>query len=77
LRQGDLVTGWRMMTLTHPSAFSPTCGSGSRPRPASAPRVIWEHADNGEDEAEIAQAFDLSLSDVRWALSFEAARRAA
>jgi uncharacterized protein (DUF433 family) len=39
--------------------------------------IIWEHADAGENEDEIAEAFDLSLSDVRWALSYETARRAA
>jgi hypothetical protein len=35
--------------------------------------VVREHADSGEDE----DAFDLSLSNVRWALSYETARRAA
>jgi uncharacterized protein (DUF433 family) len=39
--------------------------------------VLWEHASAGEDEAEIAASFDLSLTDVRWALSYETARRAA
>ncbi len=39
--------------------------------------AIWEHASTGEDEDEIATVFDLSLADVRWALSYEAARRAA
>jgi uncharacterized protein (DUF433 family) len=39
--------------------------------------VIWEHTAAGEDEEEIAEAFNLSLSDVRWALSYETARRAA
>lgn len=39
--------------------------------------AIWEHADGGEGEDEIATAFDLSLSDVRWALSYEASLRSA
>jgi uncharacterized protein (DUF433 family) len=33
--------------------------------------VIWEHADGGEDVIEIAEAFDLSPGDVRWALAYE------
>jgi len=39
--------------------------------------VIWEHSSVGEDEDEIAASFGLSLTDVRWALSYETARRAA
>ncbi len=39
--------------------------------------AIWEHSSAGEDEDEIAASFDLSLADVRWALSHETARRAA
>ena len=39
--------------------------------------VVWEHSSVGEDEDEIATTFSLSLTDVRWALSYEAARRAA
>jgi uncharacterized protein (DUF433 family)/transposase len=39
--------------------------------------AIWEHSSAGEDEDEIAASFDLSLADVRWALSYETARRAA
>jgi hypothetical protein len=33
--------------------------------------------DGGEGEDEIATAFDLSLSDVRWALSYESSLRSA
>lgn len=41
--------------------------------------VLWEHADGGEDEDEdeIAETFALSLADVRWALAYETANRAA
>lgn len=38
--------------------------------------VIWEHADGGEGEHEIADAFDLRLADVRWALAYELPLRA-
>lgn len=39
--------------------------------------VLWEHADSGEDTHELADAFDLTVSDVQWALAYENAQRAA
>ncbi len=39
--------------------------------------VIWEHADSGEGEQEIAEGFGLSVADVRWALSYETPLRSA
>jgi uncharacterized protein (DUF433 family) len=39
--------------------------------------VIWEHVEGGEDEHEVAAAFDLTLQDVRWALAYETSVRSA
>lgn len=39
--------------------------------------VLWEHADSGEDTHELAEAFNLTVSDVQWALAYENAQRAA
>jgi uncharacterized protein (DUF433 family) len=39
--------------------------------------VLWEHAEEGEDVGETAQAFDLTPDDVRWALAYETSARAA
>jgi uncharacterized protein (DUF433 family) len=39
--------------------------------------VLWEHADEGEAVEEIAEAFELTVADVRWAISYESARLAA
>ncbi len=39
--------------------------------------VLLEHHGAGEDEAEIADAFDLSVDDVGWALAYERSTRAA
>jgi uncharacterized protein (DUF433 family) len=39
--------------------------------------VIWEHRDDGEDERETANAFGLTVRDVRWALAYENSKRAA
>lgn len=38
--------------------------------------ALWEHEDTGEPVEAIAQAFDLALRDVRWALAYENALRA-
>lgn len=38
--------------------------------------VIWEHVEGGESYEEVAEAFDLTVSDARYAVSFENARRA-
>jgi uncharacterized protein (DUF433 family) len=40
--------------------------------------VLWEHVeDAGEDLDEVADAFDLDVDDVRWALAYETSARAA
>ncbi|GIF25028.1 uncharacterized protein (DUF433 family) [Actinoplanes tereljensis] len=39
--------------------------------------VIWEHDDAGEDVESIADDYRLEVADVRWALSYENAQRAA
>jgi uncharacterized protein (DUF433 family) len=39
--------------------------------------AVWEHAETGEDDEEIAEMFDLTLEDVRWALAYETSSRAA
>lgn len=39
--------------------------------------VLWEHKDAGEDDDEIADDFGLSAADLKWALSYENAIRAA
>lgn len=39
--------------------------------------TIWEHADGGEGEGEIAETFGLTLVEVRWALAYELPLRSA
>jgi uncharacterized protein (DUF433 family) len=39
--------------------------------------VIWEQDDAGEDVVAIAETYQLDVADVRWALSYENAQRAA
>jgi uncharacterized protein (DUF433 family) len=75
---GDIVTGWRPHDdPDSPVRIQPDLRFGKPAVGGISTEVIWEHTEAGEDEDEIADAFELSLSDVRWALSYEAARRAA
>jgi uncharacterized protein (DUF433 family) len=39
--------------------------------------VIWEHDQDGAAVDEIAEDFSLQIDDVRWALAYEFAQRAA
>jgi uncharacterized protein (DUF433 family) len=40
-----------------------------------ATEAIWEHAEADESEAEIVEAFGLTIADVRYALSYETSAR--
>jgi uncharacterized protein (DUF433 family) len=73
----DIAVAWR----PHDDENSPVrCAPDQRfGRPAVngiSTEVIWEHSEGGEADDEIAEAFDLSLSDVEWALAYEKPRRA-
>jgi uncharacterized protein (DUF433 family) len=59
-----------------PVRMSPDLRFGKPSVGGVSTEVIWEHADGGADEAEIAEAFDLTLGDVRWALAYELPLRA-
>lgn len=75
---GDIAAGWRPHDEPDSTVcMQPTLRFGKPAVSGISTEVIWEHADAGEDEDEIAESFDLDLSDVRWALSYETARRAA
>ena len=75
---GDVASGWRPDdNPDSPVRIRPDQRFGKPAIGGISTEVIWEHGDAGADEAEIAETFGLSLSDVRWALSYETARRAA
>ena len=49
---------------------------GGRPNVAGiSTEVLWEHVEAGEDVSEVAEAFEVSPSDVRWALAYEHSTR--
>lgn len=75
---GDLAAGWRPHDdPKSPVRIDPQIRFG---RPAVAgisTEALWEYAQDGATEGEIADDFDLSSDDVGWALSYERSRRAA
>ncbi len=74
----DLAVAWRPADDPEsPVRMSPDHRFGKPAIRGISTEVVWEHAAGGEDEEEIAQAFDLSLADVRWALAYELPLRAA
>jgi uncharacterized protein (DUF433 family)/transposase len=74
----DVVASWRPADSPESTVrINPELRFGKPAVAGISTEAIWEHSDAGEDEDEIAETFGLSLSDVRWALSYETARRAA
>ncbi|MGH3874295.1 MAG: hypothetical protein ACRDSR_22815 [Pseudonocardiaceae bacterium] len=39
--------------------------------------VLWEHADSGVNTRQLAEAFELTVGEVQWALAYENAQGAA
>ena len=74
----DLAVAWRPHD-DHDSrvVMDPTRRFGRPSVHGISTEVIWEHEDAGEGVEDIAAAFDLDTRDVRWALAYENASRAA
>lgn len=73
----DAAIAWRPHAdPSSPVRMSPELRFGKPSVAGVSTEVIGEHADGGEDEHEIADAFDLTLADVRWALAYELPLRA-
>lgn len=73
-----LAVGWR----PHDDDASPVrCYPDARfGRPSIggiSTEAIVEHLDGGEDETDVAEQFDLTVDDVRWASAYELSRRSA
>lgn len=76
--EDDIAVGWRPHDDPNsPVRMAPEVRFGKPAIGGISTEVIWEHAAGGEDEHEIADAFDLDVSDVRWALAYEMPLRAA
>lgn len=74
----DLAAAWRPHNDTDsPVRCVPDLRGGSPSIRGISTVVLWEHVDTGEDPEEVAQDFDLTLQDVKWALAYEYSARAA
>jgi uncharacterized protein (DUF433 family) len=75
---GDHAAEWRPHDdPSSPVRMAPDLRFG---RPAIAgisTEVLWEHAEAREDIGDIAEMFDISIDEVRWALAYETSARAA
>ena len=76
--EGDTAAGWRPHDdPKSPVLMRPDIRFGQPQVSGISTEIIWEHDQGGEDNYEIADAFDLSLGDVRWALAYENSVRVA
>ena len=76
--EGDLAAGWRPHDdPDSPVRMEPDVRFGLPSVKGVRTEVLWEHIDAGEGIEDVAEAFDLAVSDVRWALAYENSLHAA
>jgi uncharacterized protein (DUF433 family) len=76
--EGNVAATWRPdSNPKSPVRVSPTVRFGRPAVGGVSTEVIWEQDEVGEDVEEIASTYALSVADVRWALAYENAVRAA
>ena len=74
---GDVAAGWKPHSADSPVEVRPDVRFG-RPAVAGISTVsIFEQAEDGASADELATDFGISISEVRWALSYEEQRHAA
>jgi len=75
---GDIADGWRPLDDPKSTVLvRPDVRFGRPAVSGVSTETIYEYSEEGASREEIARDFDLSLSDVRWALAYEDSRRAA
>lgn len=75
---GDIAAGWRPHDdPASPVLISPDVRFGKPAVKGISTDVLWEHQEAGEDDQEIAEAFGLTLAEVRWAIAYENSANAA
>jgi uncharacterized protein (DUF433 family) len=76
--RGDTAAEWRPHDdRRSPVRVNPDVRFGRPAVGGIRTEILWEHVEGGEDLDEVAEAFDVSIDDVRWALAYETSRRAA
>lgn len=75
--KGDLAEGWRPVDDQRSTVLvQPDVRFGRPAVSGVSTATIFDYSEEGATRDEIAEEFELSLKDVRWALSFENARHA-
>ena len=74
--EGDVAAAWRPDPRS-PVRVSPTVRFGRPSVNGVSTEVVWEQAEVGEDIGTIAEVYQLSRADVRWALAYENSAHAA
>lgn len=76
--EDGVAAAWRpAVDARSPVLISPDRPFGKPMVSGISTEVLWEHTNAGEAVETIAEDFDLDIRDVRWALSYENAQRAA
>jgi uncharacterized protein (DUF433 family) len=76
--EADIATKWRPDDHEHsPVVVDPDVRFGSPSVGGISTEILWEQAQGGEDETDLAVTYGLTLGEVRWALSYELANKAA
>jgi uncharacterized protein (DUF433 family) len=74
----DLAVQWRPHSDPRsPVRIDPEVRFGRPAIKGISTEIIWEHDLAGEDVDELADTFDLSVAEVRWALAYETSLHAA
>jgi uncharacterized protein (DUF433 family) len=74
----DLAAAWRPADdPDSPVRIDPETRFGRPSIKGISTEVLWEQSESGASLQEIAEAFDLDVADVRWAVSYESAPVAA
>lgn len=74
----DVAAQWRPHSdPKSPVRIDPEVRFGRPSVKGISTEIVWEHDLAGEDVEEVAEAFDLSVGDVRWALAYETSLHAA
>jgi uncharacterized protein (DUF433 family) len=76
--EGDTAIAWRPHDdPLSPVRMQPGLRSGRPAVKGISTEILWEHEQAGEAIGEIAEEYDLSDEEVRWAIAYETSARAA
>jgi uncharacterized protein (DUF433 family) len=76
--EGDIAARWRPdANVDSPVIIDPDIRSGRPSVGGISTEILWEQADAGEDERDLADTYGLTLTQVRWALAYELPLQAA